>query len=168
MHDCKAALGSNRARFCPTHYHLNSQCAVVDCLSARVAGFRTCDNEQHRALESAYFKRGKALFQLREKAKKAGLSLPSDSEAEFDMQIGDDEEVIVESQGSIHGTSGECGGKSEEGNRKLRAYFGCRRTHNEQIIMRPCGVITSRASLYGSEAISAVHVRLPHVLSQIF
>lgn len=133
---------------------------MVGCSYGRVAGFRTCTNEQHRALETAYFKRGKALFQLRDKAKQAGLSLPSDTTAEFDMQVDDDEEVIVESQGprsDINATE-ECGGKSEDGNRKLRAYFGCRRTHNEQIIMRPCGVITSRASLYGSEAVSAVHV----------
>ena len=133
---------------------------MVGCSYGRVAGFRTCTNEQHCALETAYFKHGKALFQLCDKAKQAGLSLPSDTTAEFDMQVDDDEEVIVESQGphSDINAMEECGGKSEDRNHKLHAYFGCRRTHNKQIIMRPCGVITSCASLYGSEAVSAVHV----------
>ena len=52
----------------------------------------------------------------------------------------------------------ECDGKAEAGNRKLRTFFGRRRTHNEQLIMRPCGVIIARATFFGSEAISAVNV----------
>lgn len=152
MHDCKIPLTNNRAHFCPTHQHLVLQCAVVGCEVKRVAGFRTCSDTDHRALELAYFQRGKALFQLREKAKRAGLAVPSDL-VEMDLAMGDDEEIIVESEKL------DCGDKPGEGNRKLRAYFGCRRTHNEQIIMRPCGMITSRAPLHGSEAVSAVHVK---------
>jgi len=67
----------------------------------------------------------------------------------------DDDGIIIEAENMAL----ECDGKSEQGNKKLRAYFGRRRTHNEQIIMRPCGVIVSRATFYGSEAISAVNVR---------
>lgn len=100
-------------------------------------------------LEKAYFKKGKGIFQLRARLKKAGVAVPVDSvplEDIHDSDSGDDEAL-------------ECDGKHEGGNRRLRAYFGRRRTHNEQLIMRPCGVILSRATFFGSEAISAVHVR---------
>lgn len=59
-----------------------------------------------------------------------------------------------------------CDEKSEAGNRTLKAYFGRRRTHNEQLIVRTCGVIISRATLYGSEAVSGVNVS-PSSLSLI-
>ncbi|KAJ7872992.1 hypothetical protein B0H13DRAFT_2349221 [Mycena leptocephala] len=47
--------------------------------------------------------------------------------------------------------------KSEAGNRRLRAIFGGRWTHNEQLIMRTCGIILSHGTLFGSEAVSAVN-----------
>lgn len=147
VHDCKIPLSSHNHRFCPDHDHLNKKCAVTDCLNDCVVGYRTCDEGEHRALEKAYFKRGKALFQLRTRLKKAGVAVPVDSVPLEDVLESEDDEAL------------ECDGKPEGGNRRLRAYFGKRRTHNEQLIMRPCGVILSRATFFGSEAISAVHVR---------
>lgn len=44
--------------------------------------------------------------------------------------------------------------KSTEGNRQLKAQFGRRRTHNEQTLVRPCGIIFARATFYGAEAVS--------------
>ena len=49
--------------------------------------------------------------------------------------------------------------KSELGNRKLKAQFGRRRTHSEQLLVRPCGVIVARATFFGAEAVSNVLVR---------
>ncbi|KAF8576618.1 hypothetical protein K439DRAFT_1649253 [Ramaria rubella] len=49
-----------------------------------------------------------------------------------------------------------CDEKAVQGNRKLCAQFRRRRTHNKQLIIRPCGVIVSRATFFGSEAISSV------------
>ena len=48
--------------------------------------------------------------------------------------------------------------KSELGNRKLKAQFGRRRTHSEQLLVRPCGVIVARATFFGAEAVSNVLV----------
>jgi hypothetical protein len=42
---------------------------------------------------------------------------------------------------------------------KLRAQFGRKRTHNEQIIVAPCGIILARETFYGAEAVSTVVVR---------
>ena len=157
VHDCKNPLVNHQHRFCAEHADLNLQCAVTSCALARKEGFRTCADISHRSLETSYFKRGKALFQLRARLKMAGVATPVDS-APTDVVISDqqsvgDEEVIVETESAT-----DCAGKPDSGNQKLRAYFGRRRTHNEQIIMRPCGIILSRATFYGSEAISSVNV----------
>ncbi|KAF8588794.1 hypothetical protein K439DRAFT_1645329 [Ramaria rubella] len=50
----------------------------------------------------------------------------------------------------------ECDEKAVQGNCKLHAQFGRRHIHNKQLIIRPCGVIISRATFFGSEAISLV------------
>jgi hypothetical protein len=49
--------------------------------------------------------------------------------------------------------------KDPSGNRKIRALFGRRKTHNEQIIVRPCGVIVARATFFGSETVTQTVVR---------
>ncbi|KAI0039532.1 hypothetical protein FA95DRAFT_1585268 [Auriscalpium vulgare] len=53
-------------------------------------------------------------------------------------------------------TDAPCPSKSATGNVKRKAQFGRRRTHNEQIIVRPCGVVVARATFYGAEAVSNV------------
>ncbi|KAJ6532988.1 hypothetical protein B0H19DRAFT_1272602 [Mycena capillaripes] len=60
-HDCKTPLATNRRHFCPDHEHLPLK------------------EPNHRALETAYFNRGKSLFQLRSRPKKAGIAVPEDS-----------------------------------------------------------------------------------------
>jgi hypothetical protein len=161
-------LINNRHRFCTTHHHLNMQCAVTDCIESHQDGYRTCSSPDHRALEQAFFKHGQGIFTLRDRLKKAGASLPSDSMSQ-EASNNDAEAVVEASASSTTNTPSisiledpdavlECDGKADAGNRKLRAFFGYRRTHNEQLIMRPCGVILARATFFGSEAISAVNV----------
>ncbi|KAJ7508142.1 hypothetical protein B0H11DRAFT_1704742 [Mycena galericulata] len=142
VHDCKNPLPSLRQHFCADHQHLKLKCAVIECPSDNIPGHRTCGDPDHRALETAYFKRGDAMFQLRSRLKKAGVSVPDDS---------------ISSNGPVEVEDTDCDGKPEGGNRRLRAIFGGRWTHNEQLIMRTCGVILSRATLFGSEAVSAVN-----------
>jgi len=40
--------------------------------------------------------------------------------------------------------------------KKIRAQFGRTRTHNEQILVAPCGMIIARETFYFSEAIPSV------------
>ncbi|KAI1782053.1 hypothetical protein LXA43DRAFT_1151824 [Ganoderma leucocontextum] len=44
-----------------------------------------------------------------------------------------------------------CPDKPAATTRSMRAMFGRRRTHNEQLLIRPCGIIVKRATFYGSE-----------------
>ncbi|KAF9543544.1 hypothetical protein CPC08DRAFT_770213 [Agrocybe pediades] len=168
IHDCKEPLTGHRDRYCAKHATYNEKCAVVECPASRGGGFRTCELAEHQALESAYFSRGKAILQLRRKLKKAEklTATPSDavqvpqaaSEEDTSRSASDDEfdEVILKEL---------CDGKSAQGNVKAKAYFGRRWTHNEQILMRPCGIIILRATFYGSEAISSVNATFPTPLS---
>ncbi|KAK7001157.1 hypothetical protein R3P38DRAFT_3612695 [Favolaschia claudopus] len=120
-HDCKTPLASNLQHFCPGHQDRKLKCAVIDCDADSAKNHRTCADPAHRALETAYFTR-----------------VPADSMPDITGDNDDDDEVIIE-----HGRDGPvqvgCDGKPEGGNRRLRAYFGSRRTHNEQLIMRSCG-----------------------------
>ncbi|KAF7323566.1 hypothetical protein MKEN_00576900 [Mycena kentingensis (nom. inval.)] len=46
--------------------------------------------------------------------------------------------------------------KSATGNREYTALFGRCRTHNEQLLIWPCGIIFARATFYNAEAVSNV------------
>ena len=63
-----------------------------------------------------------------------------------------DDHVLIDSDGDL------CDGKSETGNRKLRAQFGRRRSHNEELCVASCGTIYGRKRFYGSEAPNGVRV----------
>lgn len=49
--------------------------------------------------------------------------------------------------------------KSALGNKKFKAQFARRKTHNEQTALFSCGVFAARGTMYGAEAISNVLVR---------
>lgn len=143
------------------------KCAVTDCSSLQEDGFRTCSNPDHRRLEQAYFSHGQGIFKLCERLKKAGVILPSNSLSE-ETPVHDAEAVVEAAGGLSQGgitvlddpvDVANCDGKPDGGNRKLWAFFGRRRTHNEQLLMRPCGVIIAHATFFGSEVVSAVNVR---------
>jgi hypothetical protein len=44
-----------------------------------------------------------------------------------------------------------CPNKPDTGIRKIRAMFGRHRTHNEQIMVHPCGIIVACCTFFGSE-----------------
>jgi hypothetical protein len=42
--------------------------------------------------------------------------------------------------------------------KKIRAQFGRKRSHNEQIIVCPCGIILARETFFGAEGVASVVV----------
>ncbi|KAG6914131.1 hypothetical protein DXG01_002276 [Tephrocybe rancida] len=137
--------GEKAHHFCFQHaVEFDSQCAVRECDHQNTPHFLTCDLPEHRTMESEYYQRGKAIFQLQARLRKARHDLQKDS---------------VDTTGDSSITAFDdisCDRKSTAGNRQGRALFSGGRTHNEQLIMRPCGVVTSRATFFGAEAISSV------------
>ena len=74
-----------------------------------------------------------------------------DSIAQLEQEYLGDEEVLLDANGI-------CDGKPESGNRSVRARFGRRRSHNEELCVASCGVILGRATFLGSEAPNGVRV----------
>ena len=120
--------------------------------------------KEHRELEDFNATCNKAMFQLKQRLARLKTSQPRDSIPDALPTSGpagifattpatfDDEEVVLDKDGI-------CDGKPEEGNKTLRARFGRKRTHNEELCVASCGVILGRATFYGSEAPNGVQVR---------
>ena len=117
----------------------------------------------HRKLETQFEERGKAMFQLKRRLEQinsfqthnslsTGNSIQVNSAEMLEgAGVGADQEVELDEDGI-------CDGKSSAGNRRLRARFGRRRSHNEELCVGSCGVILGRATFFGSEAPNGIRV----------
>ena len=92
------------------------------------------------------------MFKLKERLQRARCQ-PRDAIPSHNPNVAphNDEELEID-------TNGICDGKPEAGNTTVRARFGRRRTHNEELCVASCGVILGRATFYGSEAPNGVRV----------
>lgn len=168
----------NKKRYCDRHDDRHSICAIVGCIAPVTNKSMTCADFQHSEMERLHLERGKSIFRLRQlsaRAKGVSTTDTDESEALLDMdenewfEVSDSGEVRVHSAGPESSTgqleehlmsAAQCEGKSETGNRKIRAIFTRQRTHNEEILVRPCGVIVARATMKSAEGVSSVMVRL--------
>jgi hypothetical protein len=90
------------------------------------------------------------MFQLRTAVARPGVSNPNNAfEAEVTAEEFEELELPIGANDPACPAS-----KDPAGNRKIRALFGRRKTHNEQIIVRPCGIIVARATFFGSETVT--------------
>ncbi|KAI6012337.1 hypothetical protein EDC04DRAFT_2956638, partial [Pisolithus marmoratus] len=101
VHDCKKPLDNHRLRFCSDHHNLSNICAVEGCNLPCSLGSKTCHTAEHSKLEEAYYKPAKALFQLRARLTRAGLSVPSDSVTAEEAEDIDEESLIMRPCGII-------------------------------------------------------------------
>ncbi|KAF8193747.1 hypothetical protein BJ912DRAFT_848103, partial [Pholiota molesta] len=164
VHDCDIPLDSPKHRYCSTHTAQDLLCVVTTCSELAEHGHRTCMLPDHRGLESYNEERQKAMFQLKNRLARLRVSQPCDampldastiddgSSEENSNLVNDDEEILVDKNGVCDGD------KAEDGNQTLRARFGRKRTHNEQLSVACCGVIRGRATFYGSEAPNGVRM----------
>ena len=147
VHNCTRPLISNRKHFCHKHDETESKkCVISDCHSIVDTGFCTCSLPAHRELELYRKESGQAFFKLQQRLKRFNINQIVNS-------FGDDADENDEEFEEAEDTP-----KSDEGNRKPKARFGRRRTHNEQLVVCCCGMIAARATMYGAEAISGVKV----------
>lgn len=139
-------------------------------------------------MELYHYQRGKAMFQLRDRLQRAKGFAPSNSfpapppdtadmtssrlsalQLETEATGADLLPIMPDSQAAsttrpVDNSDDDeeiqyvCDGKSTQGNRVLRARFGRRRTHNEQLCVFSCGVVAGRATFFGSEAPNGVRV----------
>ncbi len=177
---CQIPLANNRHRFCPEHSHLNYECAIVGCSSKVVEGSKSCADPVHQETERQLNIPGRSKAALNKRLKHVLTARTANSTTVEDAPDEDDDEVVFEEYaGFVHvrpserpgsiGTldAGDQAGdpspcpatKSAQGNRVLKGLWHRRRTHNEQILVRPCGMMCGRVTMYGAEAVSNVLVR---------
>jgi len=142
---------------------------------------KTCSDPSHQEMERLNKEQSQANFQLSQKLMRQNVSHPNDAMAEkrlidlVDLEDAEEWFEVDPEDGCVRlftvhnpGATGEldaltslqvlCPSKPDTGNRKIKAQFGRRRTHNEQIIVKTCGIICSRATFFGAEAVSNVLV----------
>lgn len=171
VHNCQVPLSNQRHHFCPEHAHHAKVCSIKDCSEPVTPESRTCAAIAHKNIEKHFIQQGHARFRLHEllqRSRMAGAanSMPKDvdptSAAE---QLGaEEQDFVVDKNGNVvpeeDSAVNTCPDKPATGNRRLRAQFGRKRTHNEQIIVAPCGVIIARSTFYGAEAVKSIVVSL--------
>ncbi|KAJ7578321.1 hypothetical protein C8J56DRAFT_1112406 [Mycena floridula] len=138
---CPEPLEHRNSRFCAGHSFLHKLCAVEGCSEPVAQDRLTCIDPEHQQLENRHRARNIASFERKKRAQRQQVSTPADEDADIP-----DEGIEEE----------ECPSKHAEGNRILRAMLGRRQTHNEQLMIRPCGIIVARGTFYGSETIPQV------------
>lgn len=138
---CRITLSSPRDRYCPEHQDQMSLCTFRDCSRQRENGFQTCDAADHRAEELAHRETGQSIFQLK-------MRLFYSAQAEKERE--------AEENAAKEASANDPPRRSKK---KSKAVFHRTWTHNEQLAVRPCGIIVSRATFYQAEAISGVKVQ---------
>ncbi|PPQ88323.1 hypothetical protein CVT25_012448 [Psilocybe cyanescens] len=67
--------------------------------------------------------------------------------------------------GTVDTPTDDCPSKLAVGNWTFKAHFGHQRTHNEQTLVRPCGIIFAHAMMYNAEAVSNFLIMLKNAFS---
>ena len=142
---------NTKNQFCLGHQYLELKCSIEGYIVATQKGWKTCNNPSHHQVKAAYKSVSKAAFQLKARLQRTQVAHPDDAA-----------EVIPHDD--LFEAPNNNTGEAEEGSTKLRALFGRRRTHNEQIFVRPCGIIIARETFYGSETTPQVLVGFYYLL----
>lgn len=153
-HCAEPLLNVKRDRFCKGHQYRHTVCAVDECENNIAAGYLTCDDPTHRQLEEKRQLRNAANFQMRAQLQRTSVSNPPDEDLTESLQAdGEPLDEGIEEGMTVDVEVNLCPQKPESGNRKVIARFGRRQTHNEQLMVRPCGMIIARATFFGSETV---------------
>ncbi|KAH9920581.1 hypothetical protein B0H21DRAFT_844599 [Amylocystis lapponica] len=139
-HSCPLPLASNHDRYCVQHDDKHLVCTIKDCQNPVLDGHLACDDPVHQWLETQYNTRKSAMLELK------SYQLDN-NEGEIEIELA---------------TASGYPSKPETGNHKVKAQFRCKWSHNEQFLVRPCGVIISREMFFGSESVS----QAPHLQAQ--
>ncbi|KZT57327.1 hypothetical protein CALCODRAFT_434401, partial [Calocera cornea HHB12733] len=136
VHNCTTPLSTNRARYCLPHSRMETICAVEGCNLAVEPGRKTCTSPEHRRLEDNYYAAGQSALILRDRLDRAKSYSREGDTPDLSLPIG------------TH--------RPRKTDTDIKAKFGRRSTHNEQLVVRPCGIIIARGTFYGAESLSSV------------
>ncbi|KAF8802114.1 hypothetical protein BYT27DRAFT_7226507 [Phlegmacium glaucopus] len=158
VHNCKVPLENNRHHYCPQDAHRNTICAVVGCESPIVADSRMCSEPAHQEVGWVHQERGQASFQLKERLQRALVAHPNNVIAEDGTDLADVEDEVEDFEIS--------GSERSIREQQIQAQLGRRCTHNEQIIVAPCGMIIAQETFYGAEGVGSVIEMIKHTFHE--
>ncbi|KAL0579480.1 hypothetical protein V5O48_002522 [Marasmius crinis-equi] len=139
---CREPLRSAKDRFCPKHSSEALKCCVEGCDLSAEKGHITCSIEDHRACEEDIQMHGQiSMTQLKARFARAGEKYQGDSEVEAETE---------DRPTKPRSTSEKRVAKV------IKARMSRRWTHNEQLVVYPCGIIAGRCTFYNSEALNGV------------
>jgi hypothetical protein len=162
VHNCFIPLSNNHHRFCLIHASHAFICAIVGCTNPIQQESLACAKPSHQEVEHIHRERGQAQFQLKECLQRSQVAHPNDAVAEerdlTDFIDEEEEDFDVGTDGAAHQEQSNQPPATNPKPKKIRAQFGRKRTHNEQIIVCPCGIILARETFYGTEGVASVVV----------
>ncbi|KAG2098691.1 uncharacterized protein F5147DRAFT_777536 [Suillus discolor] len=122
-------------------------------------GSKTCQHQDHKAVEALHALRGQSHFQLRKRLERSRAIVDNPARAisrgaehvELDGNMSDEglQEFEVDSN-QDHSLA------PLKPKKKLRTQFGRNRTHCEVLIVAPCGIIHDRQTFYRAEGVGSV------------
>ncbi|KZT51760.1 hypothetical protein CALCODRAFT_442621 [Calocera cornea HHB12733] len=136
VHNCTNPLSTNRTRYCLPHSTMETLCSVESCQAPVEPGHKTCSSSQHRQLEENYYAAGQSALLLRDRLDRARSYSREGDTPDLGLPSGPR--------------------RARKTDNDLKARFGRRSTHNEQLVVRPCGIIIARGTFYGAESLSSV------------
>ena len=151
---------------------MDKECAIVGCHLLTATGRRTCSLPEHHNIEDYYLLRRQSQFQLQDRLAHARVTHPNDALAQdvditqlTDQPTAEEEFEVDEAGKALPATTGTSvtpdhtvGTAQPPCHKKIKASFGHRRTHNEELIVAPCGLIIARQTFYGAEGVASVVV----------
>lgn len=139
--------------FCELHADKLLECAVHGCTNNAETGHVTCRTSAHREWQIRQNNsQGSATCTLRARLKRFGVDQVPRAGSSTTLPV------------TPAAVADHCSDGLDEEERSLKG-ISCRRwTHNEQLIVRCCGIIVSRAPFYNAEGVSGVAVSGKSVL----
>ncbi|KAG1902956.1 uncharacterized protein F5891DRAFT_948423, partial [Suillus fuscotomentosus] len=150
VHNCHTPLSNNHHQFCPAHSSYDGTCSIIGCNLPVVPGHCTCSMPDHKNVEGTYELHGQSRFQLQERLACARVA-HSNNTISQDVEISMLHLPDAEEEYELNETGTLALPVVDGGDLTPAVNIGhgqSTRTHNEQLMVAPCGmIIACRLSL---------------------
>lgn len=183
---CKIPLTRPHDKFCPSHAYKENLCYRKECNRPIVEGTWACEDQVHQNLAKETFeeRQKKAADELIKRIERESVAFhlrAGQSERPVGTQPGDhcrpgisgdleqeEEESLDAGYDPVDDEDGPADETQAKRKARLRKMYWRRRfTNNEQLAVRPCGMIIGRTSMYDAEGIVSVKVRFSMFVPKI-
>lgn len=157
---CEQPLDKVNHRYCPAHHlSLGNMCPAQPCVAPIEPGHKTCANPEHRDAHDKFKERNTSMFGLPRRFNRPNTHLQMDPSVLLSAETGEvalsEEELLYAEVQEREHEGARDGGTSKPPKKVLISRC---RSHNEQLMVAPCGMILARKTFYKSESVTKVKV----------